>query len=428
MKRVAPAYSAPVAVFDDYWATTLAFARSLGRQGVPLHFYGRGAGRWSRYRTLRQNCPPVENTGEFQPWLQERIRSGEISRIAPTTDLIAFYTSVLRDDFAPGVRRTIAPLAEIENCLIKTRFAAAVALFGQPSLSTAAPDSVEGAVAAAGSLGYPVMLKPKSHLAVGFKERGRLICDEADLKYQFRRYAVPPGQEGIAAAYPELSWPLLQRYLPSARNRVYSVSGIKDADGGVVIAAVSYKHEQWPPDVGVSTVQVACDDRRILDAGLNVVDKLLSRGIFEVELLEEEDVLYAIDLNPRAFGFIELDIARGADLPWLWYQSTFDMQRPAASLPPAALEARHRFRHLLDALAFKRRRSDAAFDERSDHDRPRASVSMVGHWSDPVPMIISNLQLLRHPRSLLRSQLALLLSGRGNKREVPGANAPPTNS
>ena len=394
----------PVAVFDNYWATTLSFARSLGRKGVPLHFYGNGAGRWSRYRSRRQRCPSVENTAVFLPWLRDRIRSGEISRIAPTTDLIAYYASVLREEFPPEVRRTIAPLSEIENCLIKTRFAGGLA--GQPVLSTAAPDSVCGAVSAAAQIGFPLILKPKSHLAVGSDERGHLIRNESELLQHYRRYSVFPGQESIAAAYPELRWPLIQHYVPSASKRVYSVTGMKDADGGVLAPTVSYKREQWPPNVGVSTVQIAYEDDRILKAGLEIVDKLLSRGIFEVELLADNNVLYAIDLNPRGYGFLELDIARGADLPWLWYQSTFEAQRPSAvPLPAVSLEARNRFRHLLNAMTRPRK---AWRSERRDPDMPRSSVSMIGHWSDPVPMLLSNLQLLRHPRSLLRSQVASL--------------------
>ncbi len=109
-----------VAIFDDYWSPTLSFAASLGRRKVPLHFYGDGAGKWSRYRTQRLPCPPIENADRFVPWLERRIRSGEIHRVAPTTDLIAFYTALLRDEFAPQVRRTIAPLEEIERCLLKT--------------------------------------------------------------------------------------------------------------------------------------------------------------------------------------------------------------------------------------------------------------------------------------------------------------------
>lgn len=397
-----------IAVFDNYWATTLAFARSLGRQGVPLHFYGSGAGRWSRYCTRRARCPPIENANEFQPWLRDRVRSGEITRIAPTTDLIAFYTSVLREEFAPEVQRTIAPLAEIENCLIKTRFSAVSEMAGFSTLATLAPDSLDGAVAAASALGYPVMLKPKSHLAVGFAERGQLLLNEADLRRHYRRYDVMPGQECIAAAYPELMWPLLQRYIASARNRVYSVSGIKDADGGVVTACVSYKRDQWPPDVGVSTVQVGHENERVLAAGLQIVNQVLSRGIFEIELLADGDLLYAIDLNPRGFGFIELDIARGFDLPWLWFRSTIERLTPQVVPPPrVSIEARHRVMHIFKALWWPGARSDALpFRERRDPNSLRSSVSMQGSWSDPLPMIISNLYLMRHPRSFLRSQFA----------------------
>jgi D-aspartate ligase len=407
VKRTTPGCGTPVAVFDNYWAATLAFTRSLGRKGVPLHFYGSGAGRWSRYRTRRLRCPPVENTGEFQPWLRERVRSGEIMRIAPTTDLIAFYTSSLRTEFPPEVQRTIAPLEEIETCLIKTRFSAAIAGADEPTLPTAAPDSVDGALTAAAALGYPVILKPKSHLAVGFEERGRLLLNKNDLICHYRRYEITPGQESIANAYPELRWPFLQRYVPSARNRVYSVSGIKDAEAGILTACLSYKREQWPPDVGVSTVQIAHEDARILEAGLRIVDRVLSRGIFEVELLADGDALYAIDLNPRSFGFLELDMARGADLPWLWFRSTLGRLQPESR--PRALvqfEARHRLMHLIGAIAHPRFLTPGPARERRCMKRPRSSVSMLGHWSDPLPMIFSNLKLLRHPRSLLRSQWA----------------------
>jgi D-aspartate ligase len=396
-----------VAVFDNYWATTLAFARSLGRQGVPLHFYGSGAGRWSRYCTRHSRCPPVDSVDEFQPWLRERLRSGDITRVAPTTDMIAFHASALRNEFAPEVQRTIAPLVEIENCLIKTRFSAINGSTDSRLLPTFAPDSVDGAIAAAAALGYPVMMKPKSHLAVGL-DRGHLLMDERDLLRHYRQYRIAPGQECIAASYPELAWPLLQRYIASARNRVYSVTGIKDADNGVLTACVSYKRDQWPPDTGVSTLQISHDDGRILEFGLNIVDKTLSRGIFEVELLAEGDALYAIDLNPRAFGFLELDLARGSDLPWLWFRSTLEVQAPIPRRPPTEvpIEARHWLLRALKALAGAQAPPDAAEAERSDRSKARVSVSMLGHRSDPLPMIISNLHLLRHPRSLMRAQFA----------------------
>src|ERR1700737_2752122 len=156
-----PVESLPVALIDNFGSPTLSFAVSLGSRGVPLHVYGSGAGRWSRYASRRAKCPPVEDADRFLPWLRRRIRSGEIQRVAPTTDLIAFYVSMLREDFAPEVRRTIPPLVELERALIKTRFGAACARTGQPVPVTEAPDDAVIGVATAERLGFPLMMKPK---------------------------------------------------------------------------------------------------------------------------------------------------------------------------------------------------------------------------------------------------------------------------
>ena len=401
-----------VAVINNGWAPTLAFAVSLGRQNVPLHFYGPGEGRWSRYCRRRERCPPVDQADRFLPWLQARVRSGEITRVAPTTDLIAYYLAVLRDDFPAVVRRAITPLAEIERCLIKTRFSTTCEAIGQMVPSQAAPEDLEGAVIAARSLGYPLIIKPKSHLGVGTANRGQLIRNETALRRAFRPYAVGAGQEGIAADYPELRWPLLQRYLPTAKHCVYSVSGIKDPDRGILAAIVTVKRQQWPPDVGVSTVQSVCDDRRILDAGLRTVDQLISCGIFELELLVEGEDLLAIDLNPRAFGFMMLDIAAGNDLPWIWWQTTLNAgeQREVPTEHPP-LDCRFVVPYYM-ARGIRK-----LLGPRSSPPAPDASIdiasvpwiSMLGDRCDPLPMVLANLRLLRllpHPGGLLRPFVA----------------------
>jgi D-aspartate ligase len=400
----------PVAVINNDWAPTLAFAYSLGRQNVPLHFYGPGVGRWSRYCRRHGVCPPVGQADRFLPWLRARLRSGEITRLAPTTDLIAYYTAVLREEFPAEVRRSITPLHEIEHCLLKTRFSAACKIAGQLVPSQAAPDDLHGAVIAARSLGYPLVIKPKSHLVVGTAERGRLVHNEAQLRRTYRRYAIAPGQAQLAAEYPELRWPLLQRYVPSAQHCVYSVSGIKDVDRGILAPTLTSKREQWPPDTGVSTVQAVCNDERVLAAGLETVDKLLSCGIFELELLTDGEKLLAIDLNPRAFGFVMLDIAVGNDLPWLWWQTTLDtMEPPKKQATHAALECRfvvpYYFKQAIHRLFCMRAPT-------YPHGATAAGtpwISMLGHRSDPLPMLLANLRLLRllpHRGGLLRPHFA----------------------
>jgi predicted ATP-grasp superfamily ATP-dependent carboligase len=337
------------------------------------------------------------------------VRSGEIVRVAPTTDLIAYYISCLRDEFPSEVRRTIAPLEEIERALIKCRFTAACAAIGQSVPLTRTPTDLESALDAGRELGYPLILKPKSHLVVGAAQRGHLIHDETELRARFTPYSPAPGQAVLAGRYPELRWPLLQRYVPSARQLVYSVSGLKDADHGIVTASLSYKREQWPPDVGTSTVQISGRDQEILAAGLRAADQLVTCGLFELELLIDSAGLLAIDLNPRAFGFINLDIALGHDLPWLWLHSTIEPVTPQSEPPQrVALEARHVMLHFLRQLSDRRIRSPRHHRiERRDLERPRAWISILGYSSDPLPMLISHARLLRNPRSLIRTFLSI---------------------
>ena len=337
------------------------------------------------------------------------MRAGEITRVAPTTDLLAYYLAEIRDEFPVEVQRTITPLPEVERALIKTRFSGACESIGQPVPHTEAPDDPDGAVIAAKSLGYPLILKPKSHLVVGAAKRGQLVRNERELRRNFKPFAVAAGQERLAERYPDLRWPLLQAYLPSAQRCVYSVSGIKDVERGIIAAVLTSKRQQWPPHVGVSTVQAVCEDAHILNAGLHAVDKLISRGIFELELLTEGDRLLAIDLNPRAFGFMMLDIAVGNDLPWLWWQTTagaIETSMPLKTQVP--LECRlvvpYYFGRTIRALVGPRASvGDAG---------KRAAVpwiSMLGHRSDPVPMLLAHLRLLRllpHRGGLLRPFVA----------------------
>jgi hypothetical protein len=378
----------------------------------------------------------VENADRFLPWLRRRIRSGEIQRVAPTTDLIAFYVSMLREDFAPEVRRTIPPLVELERALFKTRFGAACAWTGQAVPVTEAPDDARAGVAAAERLGFPLMMKPKSHLVVG-DERGRMLHDLRELREYYRPYEISPGRESLAGRYPELLWPLLQKYVPSARTRVFSVSGYKDPDGGIIAASLSCKRRQWPPDTGISTSQVSAADGRILSRGLETVDKLISCGIFELELLESGAELLAIDLNPRAFGFIDLDIALGNDLPWLWFESTLRplsaglpagtaaqgerLPVPFIVTPPAAIECRlpipYTISRCINALLGVR----SADEIESDAVSTTRVIPMLGHWKDPLPMLLANLRQLRHPGSLIRPYVAAAAAQRRRSQLLAGS-------
>jgi hypothetical protein len=126
---------------------------------------------------------------------------------------------------------------------------------------------------------------------------------------------------------------------------------------------------------------------------LRTVDQLISRGIFELELIDAGGSLFAIDLNPRAFGFIALDVALGRDLPWLWLLSTIDVVEPVtAPSHTIPIEARHRIIRLFNSSS-RTSKTGAVNPAKEDEENSLAgykSISMVGHVSDPIPMLVSN--------------------------------------
>jgi hypothetical protein len=139
---------------------------------------------------------------------------------------------------------------------------------------------------------------------------------------------------------------------------------------------------------------------------VQAVTAVLGTGVFELEVLvdRETGAFGALDLNPRGFGQMSLDIALGNDLPMLWYNDVTGADLPTA--PPRA--RRPRFWH--DALG-----SYVGFGVRvlrgprrvaiAGHALGRVRAPSVGamhEWRDPVPGIRFGLGHLRHPRAFVR--------------------------
>jgi D-aspartate ligase len=313
------------AMFDANYPSSLTMMTSLGERGVPVHVYDPGAypaARWSPHCKQTETCPdPVQFTA-FQDWLRGKLRAGEITRVMPTSDLIAYHCASLRDEFPLGVRETVHSLEEIEHALIKPRFNRRCESLGLAVPQTWYPESIEAAQALSLSLPYPVMIKPRSHLGIGMAYRGAIVNDRDAFLREFRWHPPAPGQEAVMDRYPELHWPMVQRFLPNSRLMVHSLCGFRDRSGGIVAEAGVCKTDQWPRGVGMGTSFEPVSDPVTFAAGRRVVDAFLTHGLFQIELLVDGDSRLAIDLNPRAYQMISYDVGRGNDLPWLWYRST----------------------------------------------------------------------------------------------------------
>ncbi len=398
-------------MFDADAPPALAFVRSVGRMGAPVHVYGSGlfgVASLSRYSSETRSAPPVEDASQFLPFLVEQLERGDIELIAPTSDLLAFYLTCVYDLLGPRMRAVLPARETILDVLLKDRFHARCQALGQPTPKTVCPTSLAEAMELAADISWPVILKPRSHVGVGLA-RGILVNDRDELAREFKPYPIREGNAPILEHAPDIRWPMLQEYVPDALQNLYSVSGLLDGEGRVVACASSRKSTQWPPNLGVGTSFSAHDDARVVELGVKLARDILGRGIFEIELIYDRrhDAYIAIDLNPRAFGQIALDIARGNDLPSLWYRlangeevmpcaSPHDDVRWVHAIPyhlgqwigvvtgPARLE---RLSVYMDTLKHRH-------------------IDVVGDSRDPLPAIAFTAKMLRHPGGLVRPFLS----------------------
>jgi D-aspartate ligase len=399
-----------VAVFDIDLPTGLAFVRSLARAGIPFQAYSNAKwtlGRASRYVGKVEPCPSAERVDTFVEWVAEAHAAGAFGLVAPTSDYVSFACAEAAERTSGFVGVGTPPDA-IRRCLFKHEFAAAMTAAGFPVPASTTPSTVEEAMADAEVLGYPVLLKPRSHAGVGIA-RGRVATTPAALRQLFVPYEMGKGRSLALARDEHLGLPLLQRYHAPDSIDVISISGCLDAGGRPLSVSACRKLGQWPRRLGAGTMFEPIEPPPFTEAGLAATAVLLERGIFELEVMVDRTTneYWAIDLNPRAFGQISLDIALGKDLPVIWYDST------TGATSRAAPARKRRPRYWLHAVPTHANTAAGLVRGPDRLSRARESatraaephVGVVFDRRDPAPGLLFAFQVLRHPRRLIRTIL-----------------------
>lgn len=167
---------------------------------------------------------------------------------------------------------------------------------------------------------FPMVVKPQSRVGLRHWIRGRLVRDEAELAaaVEWFRREVKYGAPQLAAE-PLLAHPLAQEYVRRPRREVYHLVGFRSRAGELVFAA-HLKLLQYPLRFGSGL----CFESTEVDAGLAAdLERLLAdigfHGIFEAEFVERDGERLLIDLNPRTYNGLALEVARGYNLPWYLY-------------------------------------------------------------------------------------------------------------
>jgi D-aspartate ligase len=316
----------PAVVVDVGWVNGLAAIRSLGRAGAPVLAVDHrpwALGLRSRYAIPVASPDPAVDEDGFVAFLAELGDALERpTPVFPTHD--PGLNAVARAQAALG-RRFLYPfpawdvLARIQNK--RTQLEAATAA-GIDTPGTAHPRSSAEALAAAGALGYPVLVKPAD--PVEFKRRHR--------RQAFRCATASELEDAFARAEPHE--PMVQELIPGGDATLYTLGSYLDAAGKPLGVFSGRKLRQTPRLVGTCRVGEAVWVQEVVDAGLRLLSALGYRGLSQVEFKRDpRDGRYKLmEINPRLYQWHGLAAACGVDLPRLAYCDLLGLPTPPASM------------------------------------------------------------------------------------------------
>ncbi len=360
--------------------STLAAVRCLGDAGYAVTGTAptwSAPGFWSRRCRTRACLPdPRERLSGFLDGLELLVASRHVDLLMPGNDASLFAVSKHRGRFEPHVRLALPPHAVVERCLNKTALLQAATEAGLDPPETVLCLDTDAALGAAGSLGFPALVKPVSVVVERddrLLRRGSfLVDDEAALR---RALSVAPGPV------------LVQRRVPGI---VHSVAGVAVEDGLLAVVGTRYRR-LWPPASGdgtfIETISVSAE---LSGQVQRLLGSLGWRGVFQLELIDHDGRLAALDFNPRPFGSMALAAAAGVPLSRLWCDWALG-GHPRKTVAPAGVRYRWEDADARVAMWHLRRRQWVAAAAAL---RPRRRVAHAFFRADdPLPLLGRSVQL-----------------------------------
>ena len=320
----------PVLVTDAPANASLAVVRSLGRRGVPVGVCSFAdefnLAAYSRWAVDSLTLPsPTHRADDFVDALKKLLETGKYPIVFATTERTIQLITAARASLPSWVDIPMPGSEALETVLDKQRTAAVAERVGVPIPRTWSPADLDEATTLAGSLHYPVIVKPRQ---TNFLANGHLVKADyavAESETQFLR-----AWRAVDAVTPR---PLIQALV---RGRGVGMNTLW-RDGAPVVWFCHRRLREIDLRGGRSTaaVSAACDERLKASAH-RILDALGWHGVAMVEFKWDEatDEFWLLEINGRFWGSLPLALACGVDFPYYLYQITIG-ETPE---PPAAYE------------------------------------------------------------------------------------------
>jgi predicted ATP-grasp superfamily ATP-dependent carboligase len=295
----------------------------------------------------------------------------------------------------PGVERDLVALSEA-----RASFPAEVAVGAPPPETVARATDKQALAEVCARVG--IETPPTSEIAAG--EDVELPAVVKPLRSELRDEggrlvhaapAVVSTREALhetLAAYPG-GRGLVQPFLS---DRIYGLCGVA-WNGELVCSEHQVSERIWPVDAGMVSYVETVERDRDLDARIaRFVAEIGWSGIFQLQLLEHDGRLYAIDLNPRIYISVSLAVTAGMNLPAIWADLLLGREPRVSDYRVGV-----RWRNDEDdprAIASHLLHGDRRRGARGLHPR-RRTTHAVFSWRDPGPSLRSVAKLVSRARA-----------------------------
>jgi predicted ATP-grasp superfamily ATP-dependent carboligase len=297
-----------VLVTDSARGCAIAIIRSLGRRGLEViaaDSEARSPGFYSRYAfgRLRYPSPRTDAEGAVGALL-EGARSRGVDLIVPVTDETVLLLSETRDRFA-GVSALALPqpaaYATTRDKLATLELAHEI---GVPLPRTELVNTTREALAAARSLGWPVVLKPRSSSV--YRDGG--LVERYEVSYAETAPALAAQMERLEGR----SEVLLQEYYPGEGHGVELL-----LDRGRPSAAFQHRRlREVPVTGGASSFRESVPlDPVLYDYAVRLLAALDWTGLAMVEFKLGRQGPRLMEINGRIWGSLPLAVKSGMDFP-----------------------------------------------------------------------------------------------------------------
>jgi D-aspartate ligase len=427
----------PVLLTMPSFNGTLAAVRSLGKRGIPVTIAGEtqfAPARWSRYVKRSVSCPSPFEPEQFMDWLLSFGKREPGHVLYPSCDdlawLFAHHAAELKESFLLFQ----PPAASLLDLLDKKALSQRCAEVGVPYPLTVFPGSVNDAVVLADQIGFPLLLKPRTQMFLRTRNKGQIAETREKFAARYVDFVAENDPHPLSRSLlPDVEQPMLQTLVPETTSTTYSLAGFITQDGKSAVRA-ALKVLQRPRRVGVG---VCFEEVEVEPVALQGVERLCRAvgyfGVFEAEFLRHDGELKLVDFNPRFYGQMGFESARGLDLPYLVWLGAVGESKLLAHAVEASREWKsgsgfvYCDRFFLAATLLLQglsgRMSSAEQQRWRDWlDRPTERARAFDAFEspgDPLPAVVSKLREIgwaaRHPRSFYRKVVlgSVALAGAG---------------